>query len=157
MLWIWNPEPKKGGRGRAQVNSRFGEFFYFCVQDLKLWNQSECSEIPIQQVWTLNLINSENVSRMLIPSGLSFIFKVNKCWTLPFIFSLVKKCWFFPFIVLKSTNSDSPFIFPKHTEYTPVPRMVENGNNLSQTLEFMVILPRLKPVVVVTNQSPSFV
>ena len=127
MLWIWNPEPKKGGRGRAQVNSRFGEF---CIFVFKI-SKYEIKVIKVKSLWTLNSRKSENVSKCWFHVS-SLLVSSQQVLDSPFYFLIVKKCRFFPFIVLKSTDSDSPFIFPKHTEYTPVPRMVENENYLSQ-------------------------
>ena len=114
MLWIWNPEPKKGGRGRAEVNSRFGEFCIFVFKISKY-------EIKVIK-WKVVNIEFQAIKN------------VSKCWfhvsyllvssqqvlDSPFYFPIVKKCRSFSFIFFKNMISGLSFYFSRKSWKTKI-------------------------------------
>ena len=118
MLWIWNPEPKKEGRGQAQVNSRFGEFCIFVFKISKY-------EIKVIKWKVVNIEFQaiKNVSKCWFHVS-SLLVSSEQVLESPFYFLIVKKCRFFLFFFLKVPKFWTLLLFSQ--------KMVKMEINLSQ-------------------------
>ena len=111
MLWIWNPEPKKGGGVELKSTPYLENFVFLCSRSQNMkskWLKWKVVNIEFQKI--------RKCQQMLIQNELPFIFQSQQMLVSTFYGLIVKKCRFFPFISLSTKILDNQFIFLENGE-----------------------------------------